>query len=164
LLVVRVFLPEGTIHLVLDDTLCTKRGLTLFGAGMHYDPLRSSKRRKQTSWGHDWVTLSILVWGLPWCATKVWALPVALRLYKNRQGNPKLKAKTKTKTDQQPAVPDATHQTRPELGVELLCLVAGWLPGRQLLVCGDSLYGGASATRTRVPRAPYQPTCTSSVK
>jgi hypothetical protein len=147
LLVVSVLVPSGLIYLVLDDTLCTKRGLTLFGAGMHYDPLRSTKRRKQTSWGHDWVTLSILVWGLPWCPTKVWALPIAFRLYKNTQTKAKLKAKTKTNTDQQPAPPETVHQTRPELGVELLCLVAGWFADRQLLVCGDSLYGGASVGR-----------------
>lgn len=34
--------PEATILLAGDDTLCRKRGLGLFGAGMHQDPLASS--------------------------------------------------------------------------------------------------------------------------
>ena len=40
------FAPTGPILLGRDDTLCRKRGLTLFGAGMHHDPLMSSKALK----------------------------------------------------------------------------------------------------------------------
>ena len=36
--------------------------------------------------GHDWVILSLLVPHPPWSPTKVWALPVGMRLYRNRQG------------------------------------------------------------------------------
>ena len=32
-------------------------GLTLYGAGMHYDPLISSRAKALVSWGHDWVVL-----------------------------------------------------------------------------------------------------------
>ena len=32
-------------HWAVDDTLCRKRGLTLYGAGMHYDPLISSRAK-----------------------------------------------------------------------------------------------------------------------
>src|SRR5471030_1217165 len=35
LLVVRILSPTGTILLAVDDTLCRKRGLAIFGAGMH---------------------------------------------------------------------------------------------------------------------------------
>lgn len=137
-LVVSTFLPAGVIFLAVDDTLVCKRGLKLFGAGMHYDPLRSSKKHTVTSWGHDWVTVSILVWGLPWCPTKVWALPIAFRLYKNKQGN------TQTKPNPTPAT---AHQTRPQLAVELLSMVSKWFGHRLLCVCGDSLYGGKSVAR-----------------
>ena len=51
-LLVEAFVPEGVIVLALDDTLCRKRGLNLFGAGMHHDPLLSSKKVKLVSWGH----------------------------------------------------------------------------------------------------------------
>ncbi len=37
-IVVRVFCPGAIILWAVDDTLCRKRGLTLYGAGMHYDP------------------------------------------------------------------------------------------------------------------------------
>jgi len=35
--------------------------LTLHGAGMHYDPLISSRKKPLVSWGHDWVVLCILI-------------------------------------------------------------------------------------------------------
>lgn len=44
---------DAVILLAGDDTLCRKRGLGLFGAGMHHDPLISSKAKKLVSWGHD---------------------------------------------------------------------------------------------------------------
>ena len=83
---VQDFYPEGVIVLGADDTLCRKRGLTIFGTGMHHDPLISSRKRAWVSWGHDWVILSLIVVNPPWSPTKVWALPVGLRLYRNRQG------------------------------------------------------------------------------
>ena len=38
-LVVTIAFPGATLFWAVDDTLCRKRGLTLYGAGMHYDPL-----------------------------------------------------------------------------------------------------------------------------
>ena len=43
--VVATFCPEGMIELGVDDSLCRKRGLTIFGTGMHHDPLISSRQR-----------------------------------------------------------------------------------------------------------------------
>jgi DDE superfamily endonuclease len=83
---VATFSPEGLIELGVDDTLARKRGLTLFGTGMHHDPLNSSRARPHVSWGHNWVILSLLIAAPPWSPTKVWALPVGIRLYKNLQG------------------------------------------------------------------------------
>src|SRR5438270_13055861 len=83
---VAAFFPEGLIPAGVDDTLARKRGLAIFGTGMHHDPLISSRARPHVSWGHDWVILSLLIPAPPWSPTKVWALPVAIRLYKNRQG------------------------------------------------------------------------------
>ena len=96
---VATFYPEGTIEAGVDDTLCRKRGLTIFGTGMHHDPLISSRQRPHVSWGHDWVILSLLIVNPPWSPTKVWALPVGVRLYRNRQGLTKGKrGQTKTKS------------------------------------------------------------------
>jgi len=149
-LLVVVFAPTGLILLAVDDTLCRKRGLTVYGTGMHHDPLISSRAKPLVSWGHDWVVVTLLV-PLPfWASTKVWSLPIAFRLYRNRQGLTKGQKKAKRsrkgrqakKTQKRP--PDPNHRTRPELAVELLTLVAGWFPDRSLLVSGDSAYGGAS--------------------
>ena len=38
-------LHQAAVSWAVDDTLCRKRGLTLYGAGMHYDPLISSRAK-----------------------------------------------------------------------------------------------------------------------
>jgi hypothetical protein len=152
MLVVKILCPRGLILLAVDDTLCRKRGLTIYGAGMHHDPLISSRAKPLVSWGHDWVVLSILIVHPFWAPTKVFALPIAERLYKNRQGLTKGKnkkitsansttpSKRKTKKSKTPA----DHRTRPQLAVELITLAASWFPDRDILASGDSAYGGKS--------------------
>ena len=53
--------PEGILVLGVNNSLCRKRGLTIFGTGMHHDPLISSRQRAWVSWGHDWVILSLII-------------------------------------------------------------------------------------------------------
>lgn len=130
------FAPTGLLVLAVDDTLCRKRGLTIFGTGMHHDPLISSRAKALVSWGHDWVVLCLLV-RCPWAPTKVWALPLLCRLYRNRQGL------TKGRKGQKPPR-DPHHRSRPQLAVEMLQLLASWFPHRQFVVTGDSAYGGKS--------------------
>ncbi|MHC4510839.1 MAG: IS701 family transposase [Planctomycetota bacterium] len=141
LLLVRLFARSGVIELAVDDTLCRKRGLTVYGTGMHHDPLISSKAKKLCSWGHDWVVVCLLVRCPRWAPTKVFSLPICFRLYRNRQGLTKGKKKRKR---QQKVRRDPNHRTRPELAVEMLGIIASWLPDREILVSGDSAYGGAS--------------------
>jgi len=153
---IRTCFPEGMIALGVDDTLCRRRGLTIFGTGMHHDPLNSSRSRPHVSWGHDWVILSLLISNPPWSPTKVWALPVGMRLYRNRQGltKGKKKEKAKAKGQSKAAKPkrsaDPNHRTRPELAVELIDRFAKLFPERPILVCGDSAYGGKSVLQ-RLP-------------
>jgi hypothetical protein len=157
LLLVRIFTPTGVIELAIDDTLARKRGLMVYGTGMHHDPLMSSKAKTITSWGHDWVVLCLVIRLPQWAPTKVFSLPFCFRLYRNRQGSTKGKKKTpkqdpkqrkraakrrKCQKTQKKNTPP--HRTRPELAVEMLELVARWLPDRQFVVTGDSAYGGAS--------------------
>lgn len=137
-LLISIFAPCGLIKLAGDDTLCRKRGLTVYGTGMHHDPLISSRAKPLVSWGHDWVVLSLLV-SCAWAPSKVWALPIAFRLYRNRQGLTKGKKGAKKSSRRDP-----NHRTRPELFVELLTLVSGWFPERNFVVSGDSAYGGGS--------------------
>lgn len=151
LLVARLLSPSGVLLLAVDDTLCRKRGLTIYGTGMHHDPLISSRAKPLVSWGHDWVVLSILIVHPFWAPTKVFALPIAERLYKNRQGLTKGKKKLTSANSTTPSQrqakktkPPADHRTRPQLAVELITLAASWFPERDLLVSGDSAYGGKS--------------------
>jgi hypothetical protein len=118
---------------------------------MHHDPLISSRAKPLVSWGHDWVVLTMLV-RCPWAKSKVWALPIGFRLYRNRQGLTKGKKKTTDKNQntkqkkQKTPKPkrDPNHRTRPELLVELILLIAAWFPEREFLLTGDSAYGGHS--------------------
>jgi len=101
---------EAVILLAGDDTLCRKRGLGLFGAGMHHDPLISSRAMKLVSWGHDWVTLSLIVVNPWWAPGKVFALPVCMRLYRNKQGVTKGKAKAKPSSKRQEKLSGASKK------------------------------------------------------
>ena len=147
-LVATILAPGATLLWAVDDTLCRKRGLTLYGAGMHYDPLISSRAKALVSWGHDWVVLCLILVHPFWAPTKVFALPVAFRLYKNRQGLTKGKktAKKGKKAARKPPrpKPDPNHRTRPELALELIRLAAGWFPDDEIIITGDSAYGGKS--------------------
>jgi hypothetical protein len=170
-LVLTILAPGSLLIFTVDDTLCRKRGLTLYGAGMHYDPLISSSSKKLVSWGHDWVVLCVIIVHPFWAPTKVFALPIAARLYINRQGltkgkksrgksakakaapkakakaAPKAKAKAAPKAKAKAAPETKTnsdHRTRPELALELIHLVARWFPDHEILVLGDSAYGGQS--------------------
>jgi SRSO17 transposase len=148
-LVVTILAPGATILWAVDDTLCRKRGLTLYGAGMHYDPLISSRAKSLVSWGHDWVVLCLIVVHPFWAPTKVFALPIAFRLYRNHQGLTKGK-KGRAKAD--PTAADPKHRTRPELALELIRMVARWFPNDEIMVTGDSAYGGASILRYLPPK------------
>ena len=150
-LVIGRFAADGPILLAADDTLCRKRGLGLFGAGMHHDPLLSSKALKVFSWGHNWVVLAIIIRLPRWASSKVFALPILFRLYRNVQGLAKGKkmkrarkatAGSKKKWRRPPG-----HRTRPELLVELLQLLSSWFPERQFVVCADTGYAGKSVLR-----------------
>src|SRR5271166_1656128 len=146
-LVVTILAPGATFFWAVDDTLCRKRGLTLYGAGMHYDPLISSRAKSLVSWGHDWVVLTLIVAFPVWAPSKVFALPIAVRLYRNRQGLTKGKKNQKGKKGQQKSLKpkhDPNHRTRPELALELINLAAQWFPKDENIVTGDSAYGGKS--------------------
>jgi DDE superfamily endonuclease len=135
-LVLTILAPGATLLWAVDDTLCRKRGLTLYGAGMHYDPLISSRSKALVSWGHDWVVLCLILVHPWWAPSKVFALPIAARLYINRQGGKKGQGRSSR------AKPP--HRTRPELALELIKLAARWFPDEEIVVLGDSTYGGRS--------------------
>jgi SRSO17 transposase len=140
-LVLTILAPGAILFWAVDDTLCRKRGLTLYGAGMHYDPLISSRAKSLVSWGHDWVVLTLIIAFPVWAPSKVFALPIAMRLYRNRQGLTKGKKRKQKSTKLKH---DPNHRTRPELALELIRMAAQWFPNDEIIVSGDSAYGGKS--------------------
>jgi hypothetical protein len=145
-LVVHVFMRSGIIELAVDDTLCRKRGLTIYGTGMHHDPLISSRAKPLTSWGHDWVVVTLIIRNLFWAPTKVWSLPLTFCLYRNRQGVTKGKKKSRQGAKKRRGAAPS-HRTRPELAVEMITLLSDWFPHRQFMLTGDSAYGGQSVLK-----------------
>jgi hypothetical protein len=122
----------GAVVLVVDDTLARKRGLRVWGAGMHHDPLLSSRGKAVTNWGHDWVVLGVAL-RLPFCPDRYFCLPVLFRLYVSKQTAAK-----------HPGRHRGMHHSRPELAVQMLRLVCNRFPGRRFHLVCDSTYGGRS--------------------
>lgn len=124
----RPLLAEGPVPLTLDDTLARKRGLKMFGVGMHHDPLASSRKYAVTSWGHSWVVLAVRV-QLPCCPGRFFSLPVLFRLYLNQKTAARWHLR---------------YRTRPELAVELLHCLCSHFPQQRFHVYADSGYAGQS--------------------
>lgn len=125
---VRTLVGSGPIPLTLDDTLARKRGLKVFGAGMHHDPLASSRKYTVTSWGHSWVVLAVRV-QVPCIPGRYFSLPVLFRLYLNQKASARWRL---------------AHRTRPEFAVELLHLLCSTFPQLRFHAYADSTYGGQS--------------------
>lgn len=53
--------PQSIVFLAGDDTLIARRGLKIFGTGMHRDPCLSSRSHTVTRWGHCWVVLMVVI-------------------------------------------------------------------------------------------------------
>lgn len=119
-------LPAGTVKLTLDDTLSHKRGLKMFGVGMHHDPIRSTRSHKVTSWGLDWVTLAVVV-ALPCCPGRVFSLPILFRLYLNHAAAERGRR---------------VYRKRTALAVEMLKSLCEAHPTRHFHLFADSAYGG----------------------
>lgn len=121
-------LPAGPVLVAVDDTLARKRGLKVFGVGMHHDPLLSSRGKAITNWGHSWVILGVIV-QFPLWPGRAFCLPILFRLYLN---------KAAAIREQQ------AYRSRPELAVELLQVLCRHRENRRFHAVADSAYGGQS--------------------
>jgi SRSO17 transposase len=120
-------IPNGeSVLLVVDDTLTRKRGLKMFGTGMHYDPQLSSRNKSVTHWGHSWVVIGVVM-RFPLWPDRPMCLPILFRLYLNKD-----KAKKHRRV----------YRSRPELALEMLRKLAQSRPQAHLHLLGDSAYGG----------------------
>ncbi|MDP6985197.1 MAG: transposase [Candidatus Latescibacteria bacterium] len=119
---------DDVVMLALDDTLARKRGLKVFGVGMHHDPILSTRKTAIMNWGHSWVVLAVLV-KFPFCTRRVFALPILFRLYLNKGAAEKHRR---------------VYRTRPQLAVHMLKVLCLFYENRRFHVVADSAYGGQS--------------------
>jgi len=138
--------PEVLVGAV-DDTLARKSGRHIWGAGMHHDPLRSTQKRPFFAFGHNFVVFSLQV-ALPFAPNKYWAFPILVRMYRKRQTARRAPGKGgKLECKQTGQATAKQYRTRPELALEMIQIVASWIPQRTLRVLGDSEYAGRSISR-----------------
>jgi hypothetical protein len=122
--------PQGRIVIALDDTLAPKKGPEVFGIGSHLDPVRSTKQFRVFCFGHVWVVVAVVV-HVPFSPRK-WALPVLLRLYRNKSECERCGHRYRKKT---------------ELGREMVDVIAHWAAPRGIDVVADSAYCNDTLTR-----------------
>jgi hypothetical protein len=151
------FVPEGPVFLAGDDTVDEHRGTKVHGKSCHRDPVRSTHSFTAYRWGHKWVVLAILV-PFPF-ATRPWALPVLVALYrgvdkakaKTKRKKAKVKDKTKARAKQRARrkaeVSMPRHKTASELMRQLLAVLIHWFPDRQFVFAGDGGYGTHALAR-----------------
>jgi hypothetical protein len=124
----RPWLDGGRLLLALDDTLARKHGRKLFAAGMHHDPLLSSRGQAVMNYGHCWVVLGVLV-RFPGRDQRVFCLPLLFALYLNKKSAAKHRL---------------VYRSKPELAVALLHRLRRAFPHWPFHVVADSAYGGES--------------------
>jgi hypothetical protein len=99
------------LQFVIDDTLGTHKGPSVFGLGTHLDAVRSTRKRKVFTFGHVWVTCALVV-TVPF-SPRPFALPLLFRLYRGKK---------------ECALHGGLYRTKTEQARELVELLLAWLP------------------------------------
>jgi hypothetical protein len=127
-LILAHLIPGGVAWLVVDDTLCHKRGAKVAFGGIFLDAVLSSKKHKALRFGLNWVVLGIAV-PIPMRPDRYFCLPVLWRLYR-KKGQP-------------------GYRSRPVAAAELARKLAEANPDRSFWLVGDSAYVNAAVLRDR---------------
>ena len=117
-------MPKGPIELAGDDTVTEHPGPKVYGKGCHRDPVRSTHSFTAFRWGHKWVVLAVLV-RVPF-ATRRWALPLLMALYRPEEENRRQGRRHKT-----------------PLGIaaaDALAVLIRWFPDRRFVFTADGNY------------------------
>ena len=122
-LLLQILAVDAPIRAIVDDTLAPKKGPHVFGIGSHLDAVRSTKRQLIFCFGHCWVVLAVLV-PVPF-SRRAFALPLLLRLYRN---------KSECEKKQQP------YRKKTELARDLIEVLACWCGPRRIELAMDSAY------------------------
>jgi hypothetical protein len=127
-------LASGVLRLVVDDTLCPKKGPEVFGLGTHIDAVHSTRKHKVFCFGHCWVVLAVLV-RVPF-STRTWALPLLFRLHRSK------------------ADAGVDYQKKTELAREMIEVVLDWTEedGCAVHVMLDQGYANATVLRAMSAR------------
>jgi hypothetical protein len=125
---IRRFVPRAVVCLVGNDTLLKRRGLKMFGAGTHRDPMLSSRGSTVTRWEHGWVVLCVVIESLR-PAGRNFVLPIMACLYSNK------KSATKWRR---------TYRAKPEPMLGMLRLAHAHDGDQELHFLGDSAYTSSS--------------------
>jgi hypothetical protein len=150
-LLVKVFVPCGTILLGMDDTIERRRGEQIKAKGIYRDPVRSSHSHFVKASGLRWLCLMLVV-EVPF-AKKVWALPFLSVLCPSER------------YDKERGV---RHRKLTDRARQALLLIARWLRGRKIVVVADSSFAALDllhsvkekvtiVTRLRLDAALYEP-------
>ena len=118
-LILTHLVPGGVVWIVVDDTLCHKRGAKVAFGGIFLDPVLSTKRHKTLRFGLNWVVLGVAV-PLPFRDDRSFCLPVLWRCYRKKG--------------------QAGHRSRTQLAARLAHHLAESLPDRTFWLVGDSAY------------------------
>ena len=118
-LILSHLLPFGIVSLVVDDTLCHKRGKRIAFGGIFLDPVLSTKSRKILRYGLNYVVVA-LVLRLPFRRDRYYAFPILWRVYRKKglEG----------------------HCKRTQLAAELIRHLADAIPHRSFSLVADSAY------------------------
>jgi len=146
--------PDNPLVFGIDDTIERRWGHKIAARGIYRDPVRSSKSHFVKTSGLRWISLMMLT-PIPW-AQRIWALPVMTVLAPSERYYERRGRKPKTLT---------------ERAIQMIKLLRRWLPGRQLVMVGDSSYAALDLlaacqtlaksvtfiTRLRMDAALYEP-------
>lgn len=111
------------VEVVCDETVAEHRGPKVYGKGCYRDAVRSSRKHTSFRWGHQWVTLAILV-RFPF-ARRPWALPILTALFL-----PKKLCQAQKRR----------YKTAPELARQMLAVLIRAFPQRKFTLIGDGAY------------------------
>jgi len=129
-LVLDRLVPDGPVMLVGDDTVDGHKGKHVYGKARHRDAVRSTHTYTAWRYGHRWVVLAVLV-KFPF-ATRPWALPVLIDLYRSAEDD---RARNRP------------HRTPARIMCGLLRLLLIRFPDRTFVFTGDSGYGTHEVAR-----------------